>query len=52
MNINLEAVTVQDCIDMDELKGAGVLLDNGKVTGFKYDQGTKAHRPHVDGDRE
>ena len=52
MNINLEAVTVQDYINMDELKGAGVLLDNGKVTEFKYDRDTKTRRPHVDGDRE
>ena len=52
MNVNLETVTVQDCIDMDELKGAGVLLDNGKVAGFHYERGTKAHRPEGDGGQE
>lgn len=34
MNINFDAVTVQDCIDMYELKEMTVLLDNGKVAGF------------------
>ncbi len=45
MKINMDAVTLQDCIDMYELKGAGVVLDNGKATGFQYERGTKAHRP-------
>lgn len=52
MKINLEAVTVQDCIDRYELKGEGVLLDNGKISGFMDERGTKAHRPYMDGDKK
>lgn len=52
MKVNLEAVTLQDCIDMYELKGESVLLDNGRVSGFMVDRSTKAHRPYMDGDKK
>ncbi len=52
MKINLEAVTVQDCIDMDELKGRGSLLDDGRVSGFVDDHGVEEHWPGWECDQE
>lgn len=37
MEINPDAVTAQDCVEMDEMKGASVVLNDGKVVGFIYD---------------
>ena len=42
MGISLDRVTVQDCMEMDRLKGAGAILANGHLRGFIYDRGTKA----------
>ena len=42
MGISLERVTVQDCMEMDQLKGAGAILADGHLRGFIYDRGTKA----------
>ncbi len=33
--MNLEAITLQDCIDMYEKKGQTVVTSNGEVIGFK-----------------
>ena len=32
--INLEVVTVQDCIDNYKIKGQAVILNDGSVVGF------------------
>lgn len=32
--MNLEAITIQDCIDMYDLKNQAVILNDGKVIGF------------------
>lgn len=32
--MNLEAITIQDCIDMYEKKGQAVIINDEKVTGF------------------
>ena len=42
MVISLDRVTVQDCMEMDQLKGAGVILADGHLRGFIYDRGMKA----------
>lgn len=40
--INYDNVTVQDCMDMDNQKNQGVVLRDGKVTGFcGEDEATK-----------
>lgn len=33
--MNLETVTLQDCIDMYQTKGRYTIINDGKVTGFK-----------------
>lgn len=33
-NMNLEKVTVQDCIDMCDMKNQAVVLNDRKVIGF------------------
>lgn len=38
--INSEVITVQDCIDLKELKNVTIEINNGKVTGM------------IDGDNE
>lgn len=35
MGINLNAVTVQDCIEMCDRKGFMAILGNGRLLGFK-----------------
>ena len=42
MGLNLDRVTVQDCMEMDQLKGAGAILADGHLRGFTYDRRTKA----------
>lgn len=32
--MNLEAITIQDCIDMYEKKGQSIIINDGKVFGF------------------
>lgn len=32
--MNLEVATIQDCIDMYDLKDQSVILNDGKVIGF------------------
>lgn len=32
--MNLEQVTIQDCLDMQEKLGKAVVLEDGQVTGF------------------
>lgn len=32
--MNLEVATIQDCIDMYDLKNQAVILNDGKVIGF------------------
>lgn len=32
--MNLEKVTIEDCIEMYEKKSMAVSLENGRVTGF------------------
>ena len=39
MGIDMDVVTVEDCIDMCRYKGAHVILSNGKVLGFRYERG-------------
>lgn len=34
--INSEVITVQDCIDLKELKNTEIEINNGKVTGIIY----------------
>lgn len=33
--MNLDAVTVQDCIDMYDLKGYATVINDGRVSGFR-----------------
>lgn len=35
--INKEVITVQDCIDLNELKNVTIEINNGKVTGINGD---------------
>ena len=42
--MNLEAVTIQDCIDMYDLKKYSVTLNDGKVIGFKAEKIPAADR--------
>lgn len=32
--MNLEEITIEDCIDMYEKKGKAVIINDGKVVGF------------------
>lgn len=41
--MNLEKVTIQDCIDMYDLKNQAVILNDGEVIGF-----TEKENPHTD----
>ena len=34
MNVNYEAVSLQDCIDMYDKKDKETIIENGKVIGF------------------
>lgn len=43
--MNLEAVTIQDCIDMYDLKKQCTILNDGNVIGFK---GMEKENPHTD----
>ena len=36
--MNLEVVTIQDCIDIRDLKGYVTLINDGKVSGFKAEK--------------
>lgn len=36
--MNLEEITVQDCIDMYEKKRRYAIIENGKVTGFRNEK--------------
>lgn len=42
--MNLEVVTIQDCIDMCDLKGYVTLINDGKVYGFKAEKVPTADR--------
>lgn len=42
--MNLDEVTIQDCIDMYHMKGQIAIIENGKVIGF---QGERKN-PHTD----
>ncbi len=33
--MNPEIITVQDCLEVYDLRGWGVILENGQVTGFE-----------------
>lgn len=33
--MNREKITIQDCIEMREMKGQTVILNDGKVMGFE-----------------
>lgn len=33
--MNLDAVTVQDCIDLYDLKGYATVINDGRVSGFR-----------------
>lgn len=35
--MNKEIVTIQDCIEMKEMKGEAVKLNDGKVVGFELE---------------
>ncbi len=37
--MNLEAVTVQDCIEMHDYKGLTAVLNDGRVLGFRAEKG-------------
>lgn len=39
MKKNYDNVTVQDCLDMKNVKGQGTVLNDGKVEGFHKEQG-------------
>ena len=39
--MNLEAVTIEDCIEIHQKKNKCVVLSNGKVLGFVEDQASK-----------
>lgn len=41
--MNLEVITIQDCIDMFELKDQSTIINDGKVIGFKGKE-----NPHTD----
>lgn len=43
--MNLEVVTVQECIDMHDLKDQITIINDGKVIGFK---GKEKENPHTD----
>lgn len=33
--MNVEKITVQDCIDMFNMKNEAVIINDGKITGFQ-----------------
>lgn len=33
--MNKEIITIQDCIEANEMRGFGVILEHGQVTGFE-----------------
>ena len=33
--MNLEIITIEDCLEAYELRGWGVILEDGQVTGFE-----------------
>lgn len=33
--MNLEVITVQDCVDMYDLKDQSTIINDGKIIGFK-----------------
>lgn len=37
MKINYEAVTIEDCIAMMDLKQQASVIENGHVSGFTYE---------------
>ena len=36
--MNIEKITIQDCLDMYEKKRQAVILENGQVVGFAKEQ--------------
>ncbi len=32
--MNLDAITIQDCLDMYEKKGRAAVIEDGKILGF------------------
>ncbi len=36
--MNVEVITVQDCIEMYERKNKAVILKDGRVAGFSYEK--------------
>lgn len=36
--MNREKITIQDCIEMQEMKNQSVILNDGKVMGFEDDE--------------
>lgn len=32
--MNMEMITIQDCLDLQEKKDCAVIIENGQVTGF------------------
>lgn len=36
--MNLDAVTIQDCIEMHDFKGYSTIINDGKVSGFKAEK--------------
>lgn len=37
--VNFETITVQDCVDMYERKGATTIINDGSVAGFFFGEG-------------
>ena len=47
--MNLEVVTIQDCIDMCDLKGYATIINDGKVSGFKPEKVPTTDRESAQG---
>lgn len=39
--MNLEVITIQDCLDMYEKKGQSIIINDGKVVGFISEKDNK-----------
>lgn len=38
--MNIDKITVQDCIDMMQFKGRRSIINDGEVIGFEYEKST------------
>lgn len=51
--MNLENITIQDCIDKYEKKGEMIIVNDGKVKGFiKYRKRRKSLQPTANQSRD